>query len=56
MTVIVCATCEKPFELETSPAPPFCSHRCKLIDLGRWISEEQGVPIEPEDDSEESWE
>lgn len=23
---------------------PFCSERCKMIDLGAWASEEYGVP------------
>jgi endogenous inhibitor of DNA gyrase (YacG/DUF329 family) len=38
---------------------PFCSERCKLADLGRWLSEDYRVPeeqapppspAEPEDD------
>jgi len=31
---------------------PFCSDRCKLIDLGRWLDEKYQVPVsdpEPED-------
>ena len=26
---------------------PFCSHRCRLIDLGKWLGEEYRVPAEP---------
>lgn len=26
---------------------PFCSERCKLIDLGEWLSEEHRIPGEP---------
>ena len=26
---------------------PFCSERCKLIDLGEWLSEEKRIPGEP---------
>ncbi len=26
---------------------PFCGERCRLIDLGRWLDEEIGVPVEP---------
>ena len=26
---------------------PFCSERCKLIDLGAWIAEEHAIPGEP---------
>jgi hypothetical protein len=28
---------------EHSPFRPFCSERCKLIDLGAWLSEERGI-------------
>jgi endogenous inhibitor of DNA gyrase (YacG/DUF329 family) len=33
---------------------PFCSERCKTIDLGAWASEAYRVPAEegPEDDAE----
>lgn len=27
---------------------PFCSERCRQIDLGRWLGEEYGLPLEPE--------
>ena len=33
---------------------PFCSERCKLIDLGQWASEKYRVPAEeqePENDA-----
>ena len=35
---------------------PFCSERCKMADLGRWLTEEYRVPVEtPEtvDDSDD---
>lgn len=28
---------------------PFCSERCRLIDLGEWINEEKAIPGEPAD-------
>jgi uncharacterized protein len=34
-----------------NPARPFCSERCKLIDLGEWASEGYKVPIEQEEDN-----
>ncbi|NND97357.1 MAG: DNA gyrase inhibitor YacG [Pirellulaceae bacterium] len=43
---MVCASCGRPFLLDETPAPPFCSERCKLIDLGRWLDEEIGLPHE----------
>ena len=32
--------------MDETKAPPFCCERCKLIDLGRWLDEEIGVPHE----------
>ena len=29
-----------------NPAFPFCSARCKTIDLGKWLSEEYRVPTQ----------
>jgi endogenous inhibitor of DNA gyrase (YacG/DUF329 family) len=29
---------------------PFCSPRCKTIDLGKWLSEEYRVPAEEADE------
>ena len=26
---------------------PFCSERCHLVDLGRWLGEEYRIPEEP---------
>ena len=36
-----------------SPYRPFCSERCKLLDLSRWVREEYRVPAQ-EDESEGS--
>jgi endogenous inhibitor of DNA gyrase (YacG/DUF329 family) len=33
-----CPICRKPVETG-SPAFPFCSDRCRIIDLGNWASE-----------------
>jgi endogenous inhibitor of DNA gyrase (YacG/DUF329 family) len=44
-----CPVCQKPFDPEQSRTMPFCSERCKLIDLGRWLDEKHGLPLEPED-------
>jgi len=32
---------------------PFCSERCKLIDLGAWATEKYRVPVVEEDDQPE---
>jgi endogenous inhibitor of DNA gyrase (YacG/DUF329 family) len=31
----------------TSKFAPFCSERCKLLDLGRWFGEDYRIPGEP---------
>ena len=28
---------------------PFCSRRCRQIDLGLWLDGQIGIPLEPED-------
>jgi uncharacterized protein len=32
-----CPTCKKPVSAK-NPEFPFCSERCRLIDLGKWAS------------------
>lgn len=51
-----CPICESRAEPRAkNPASPFCSARCKTIDLGRWLSDAYRVPVEGtslEDDAE----
>ena len=45
-----CPTCAKAAAATVAnPAFPFCSARCKTVDLGRWLNEEYRVPVQPED-------
>jgi uncharacterized protein len=39
-----CPSCSKPVQWQDNPHRPFCSERCKLLDLGKWVSEEYRVP------------
>ena len=50
---IDCPTCGTAVQWDTTNAfRPFCSDRCKLIDLGAWASEDFAVPTEaPPDDA-----
>jgi len=42
---VKCPTCGKLVEWsEKNPWRPFCSERCKLIDLGEWASESHRIP------------
>ena len=45
-----CPICGKAKELLADPLGPFCSERCKLIDLGKWLGEEYRVsePLRPD--------
>ena len=47
---IKCPSCKKPGDWFATPFGPFCSKRCKLVDLGKWFSEEHVVsePLRPE--------
>ena len=38
-----CPICHKEVRIE-DPFMPFCSERCKLIDLGNWASEKYVIP------------
>ncbi len=41
---IKCPICKKEVGWEETPTRPFCSERCRLIDLGSWASGEYCVP------------
>lgn len=48
MPVVPCPTCNRPVQWsDTSPWRPFCSERCKLVDLGAWASESHKIAGEP---------
>jgi len=41
----VCAICGKPVPpRSTNRSYPFCSDRCRLLDLGKWLGEEYRIP------------
>jgi endogenous inhibitor of DNA gyrase (YacG/DUF329 family) len=45
-TTVSCPTCDQTVDLDQTDAMPFCSERCRLIDLGRWLDEQHSVPVE----------
>lgn len=48
-----CPTCGAPVEwAEKSAFRPFCSDRCKLIDLGAWAAEEHKIAGSEESEDE----
>jgi hypothetical protein len=50
-----CPICKQPVDIH-DPFAPFCSERCKLIDLGAWASEKYVIstPIKQGDGEEDS--
>lgn len=70
MAPLRCPTCRHMFESDYTVAMPFCSERCRQIDLGHWLDEEHSLPLDIEkhlveqanqpiendvDEDEESW-
>jgi endogenous inhibitor of DNA gyrase (YacG/DUF329 family) len=50
---VKCPTCGTAIEWSpASPWRPFCSERCKLIDLGAWLTEQHAIPGEPVQDED----
>ncbi len=52
---VICPTCGK--EVEWRPentSRPFCSERCKMIDLGQWADEKFKIPMEENDGLDEN--
>lgn len=52
MPSVPCPTCSRPVPWsQASPWRPFCSERCKLVDLGAWASEQHKIDGEPLNES-----
>jgi uncharacterized protein len=48
-----CPVCKREFDKASSPAQPFCSERCRTIDLGRWLGETYTLPAIPDPEADE---
>jgi endogenous inhibitor of DNA gyrase (YacG/DUF329 family) len=48
-----CPICKRPVNAD-DPQAPFCSERCKLIDLGNWASEKYVIPTPIKQEDPES--
>lgn len=50
LKAIACPVCRKRGDWFAAEFGPFCSRRCRLIDLGKWFNEEHAVsePLRPE--------
>ncbi|MGD9721100.1 MAG: DNA gyrase inhibitor YacG [Pirellulales bacterium] len=52
MALVTCPTCHAIFDSTTSKTMPFCSQRCRQIDLGRWLNEEIALPFRDGEEAE----
>ena len=43
-TLVKCPTCKRTLDWSSSEYRPFCSERCRLIDLGAWLTEKNAIP------------
>jgi len=53
MSLVTCGICRKKFETTESKSLPFCSERCRQVDLGRWLGERYTLPSTRTDDEDE---
>ncbi len=50
MAATPCPTCHAPIDAAASGEHrPFCSSRCRLLDLGRWLNGDYRVPVLDDD-------
>ena len=50
-----CPTCQREILWSDQfPYRPFCSERCRLIDLGAWLSEQRAIPGKTPEFSDDS--
>ena len=59
MATHACPVCKQPAESERARNAywPFCSRRCKTVDLGRWLDEGYRIPdegVEAQDQDKDS--
>jgi uncharacterized protein len=47
-----CPICRKPTDSDSNSDFPFCSERCRLLDLGNWASEKYKISSPVFDESE----
>lgn len=57
---MLCPICKKPLPEPSSSDDklgqrffPFCSERCQLVDLGRWLDGKYQIPVTPPADEDE---
>jgi len=46
-TVFTCPVCNRVLDgpIENWPSFPFCRKKCRMIDMGRWLTGENNLPV-----------
>lgn len=53
---IPCPQCKEPLTWDkNNPFRPFCTERCKMLDLGDWASEKNSIPAENPTEDFQNW-
>ena len=46
-----CPTCQREIQWNSDfPWRPFCSERCKMVDLGAWLANDRAIPGDSADE------
>ena len=54
MTTVACPTCGEPAAFtQENRWRPFCTERCRLVDLGAWATESYRIPAKPDESEDE---
>jgi endogenous inhibitor of DNA gyrase (YacG/DUF329 family) len=48
-----CPTCRRESEWQENAYRPFCSERCRFLDLGNWAAERYRIPVDVETDEDQ---
>jgi endogenous inhibitor of DNA gyrase (YacG/DUF329 family) len=48
-----CPVCGKPVTWDQAPNRPFCSERCRLLDLANWADEKYRLPSQQADSEDD---
>ncbi len=51
---VKCPGCGKESQWNGNPFRPFCSERCKIMDIGAWADEAYVIEGKPEEDEDEN--
>jgi len=51
--IIKCSRCGTETSFESNPFRPFCSERCKQIDLGHWVAGSYRIPTKNKEEEED---